>query len=136
MNAESETNVTDRKLTPLKAIRKKCLWCCLGSPNGIRLCAIPECTLHPYRLGKRPKRPKRPKGPENGNGLTPVKAIRKKCLDCSAYSPAEVRSCPIRDCPIYEYRMGKNPALKGKRGRGHPESLERARQVRMLKVAS
>ena len=127
MIAEPETTATNRRLTPLRAIRKKCLWCCLDSAKEVRLCAITECTLHPYRLGKRPKRPKRPKGPENGNGLTPVKAIRKKCLDCSAYLPAEVRRCQIRDCVLYEYRMGKNPTLKGK---GNALAFERVNRER------
>ncbi len=45
--------------------------------------------------------------------MTPLKAIRKKCLDCSAYDKAEVRNCNIPDCPIYPFRMGKNPNRKG-----------------------
>ena len=45
--------------------------------------------------------------------LTPLKAIRKKCLDCSGHSQKEVRECVIPGCPLYPYRMGKNPARKG-----------------------
>ena len=41
--------------------------------------------------------------------LTPIKAIRAKCLDCCAGSPHEVRLCPCEDCPIYPYRMGRRP---------------------------
>lgn len=41
--------------------------------------------------------------------LTPIKAIRAKCLDCSAGHPSEVRMCPVSDCAIYPYRLGKNP---------------------------
>ena len=37
---------------------------------------------------------------------TPVKAIRKKCLDCSCFQPKEVRLCPVIDCACYPYRMG------------------------------
>ena len=40
---------------------------------------------------------------------TPVKAIRKKCLDCSYWSPKEVRECTIINCPIYAYRFGRRP---------------------------
>lgn len=43
--------------------------------------------------------------------LTPVKAIRKKCLDCSCGQPLEVRLCPIRSCTIWHYRMGKRPKV-------------------------
>ena len=45
--------------------------------------------------------------------LTPLKAIRRKCLDCSVGSRAEVRECVIPGCPLYLYRLGKNPARKG-----------------------
>ena len=40
---------------------------------------------------------------------TPIKAIRKKCLDCSYWSPKEVRECTIINCPIYAYRFGRRP---------------------------
>ena len=44
--------------------------------------------------------------------LTPIKAIRAKCLECSCGNNAEVRECVIPDCPLYPYRMGKNPNIK------------------------
>ena len=45
--------------------------------------------------------------------LTPIRAIRLKCLDCSAESPHEVNKCVIPECSLYIYRFGKNPAKKG-----------------------
>lgn len=45
---------------------------------------------------------------------TPLRAIRLKCLDCSCGSAQEVRECPITWCPLYYYRSGHNPKLKGK----------------------
>lgn len=48
--------------------------------------------------------------------LTPMKAIRAKCLDCTCGSAQEVTLCPIHDCPLYPYRSGHNPARKGKGG--------------------
>jgi len=42
--------------------------------------------------------------------LTPIKAIRARCLDCSAGSAHEVSNCPCDDCPLYEYRFGKRPS--------------------------
>ena len=45
--------------------------------------------------------------------MTPLQAIRKKCLDCSAYDKTEVRNCIIPDCSLYPFRMGKNPNRKG-----------------------
>ena len=41
--------------------------------------------------------------------LTPMKAIRKKCLECSGGSQYEVRKCPIEKCPLYAYRFGHRP---------------------------
>ena len=40
---------------------------------------------------------------------TPIKAIRKKCLDCSYLQPKEVRHCTVMDCAIYPYRFGRRP---------------------------
>ncbi|MCB9989974.1 MAG: hypothetical protein H6867_01180 [Rhodospirillales bacterium] len=38
-----------------------------------------------------------------------LKAIREKCLDCCAQQHSEVRLCHISGCPLWPYRMGKNP---------------------------
>ena len=43
--------------------------------------------------------------------MTPLKAIRAKCLDCVCGQPQEVRLCPCKDCPLYPFRMGKNPNI-------------------------
>lgn len=52
--------------------------------------------------------------------LTPMKAIRTKCLDCMCGQVNEVRLCPCTDCSLYPYRMGHNPNRKGKGGNaGH-----------------
>ena len=41
---------------------------------------------------------------------TPVRAIRKKCLDCCCGQFSEVRLCPILGCPLYPYRLGTRPS--------------------------
>lgn len=48
--------------------------------------------------------------------ITPMKAIRLKCLDCCNGSSNEVKECQIDKCPLYRYRFGHNPARKGKGG--------------------
>jgi hypothetical protein len=40
---------------------------------------------------------------------TPIKAIRQKCLDCTCNQHKEIRLCPVVDCAIYPYRMGRRP---------------------------
>jgi hypothetical protein len=45
------------------------------------------------------------------------KAIRERCLDCSAWVPKEVRKCEFPDCPLYPFRSGKgkqDPKLRAK----------------------
>lgn len=46
-------------------------------------------------------------------GYTPLKAIRKKCLDCCAGQSKEVRLCTATECPLYAFRMGNNPNRTG-----------------------
>ena len=46
--------MTGERLSPMKAIRAKCLDCCCGSVNEVRLCPCPDCSLYPYRFGKNP----------------------------------------------------------------------------------
>lgn len=43
----------------VKAIREKCLDCCCGSANEVKLCGIEKCPLYPFRFGKNPYRKKR-----------------------------------------------------------------------------
>ena len=35
------------------------------------------------------------------------KAIRLKCIDCCGGNMAEVRKCPVENCPLWRYRMGR-----------------------------
>jgi len=48
-----------RELTPIKAIRLKCLDCCCGSAPEVAKCHLEDCSLHPYRFGRRPSSSKR-----------------------------------------------------------------------------
>jgi hypothetical protein len=41
--------------------------------------------------------------------LTPIRAIRAKCLDCSAGQYIEIKLCPVKECALYPYKMGKRP---------------------------
>lgn len=58
--------------------------------------------------------------------LTPMKAIRAKCLDCSCGNPYEVTKCPITDCALYPYRDGHNPNRKGIGMKGGNPNLSQA----------
>lgn len=41
-----------------------------------------------------------------------MRAIRLKCMDCSAYQLNEINECNIVTCPLHPFRMGKNPFRK------------------------
>ena len=51
--------------------------------------------------------------------LSPIKAIRQHCLECSCGSKGEVLNCIIPDCPLYPFRLGKNPNRKGIGNKGN-----------------
>lgn len=44
-----------KKITPMKAIRLKCLDCCCGSSHEVRKCTAIKCPLYPYKNGHKPK---------------------------------------------------------------------------------
>lgn len=44
--------------------------------------------------------------------MTPLQAIRAKCLDCSNQQPKEVRYCTCTECPLHFFRFGTNPNRK------------------------
>lgn len=45
--------------SPTKAIRAKCLECCCGSSQEVKLCTVEQCPLFSFRFGKNPYRTKR-----------------------------------------------------------------------------
>jgi hypothetical protein len=46
------------------------------------------------------------------HGGTVLKAIKRRCLDCSGYSKSEVRDCRHGTCDLHHFRLGKNPNRK------------------------
>lgn len=44
--------------------------------------------------------------------ISPLKAIRLKCLECSCGSSNEVKLCPVTKCALYPFRDGHNPFTK------------------------
>jgi hypothetical protein len=50
------SKMTEKVLSPLRAIRAMCLECCGGSQKEVRLCPTEDCSLYSYRFGHNPKR--------------------------------------------------------------------------------
>lgn len=91
-----------QRLTPLRAIRKYCVWCCADNPIEPRFCVVKNCSLYKFRLGQ-------------GRGRY-LKGIRLRCLNCSAFVSDDVKDCQFQDCPLFYYRFGRSPHRKGKGG--------------------
>ena len=49
------------EMTPLKAIKEKCLDCCCGDKKEVELCTIERCPLYKFRFGVKPKDESKPK---------------------------------------------------------------------------
>ncbi len=65
--------------------------------------------------------------------LTPIKAIRKKCLDCSGGEHKEIEGCPITECPLYPYRFGKRPETAAKHSAKQNKNKEMPKFKRSMK---
>ncbi len=61
---------------------------------------------------------------------SPIKAIRAKCLDCCCGQKEEVKLCPATACPLYPFRLGKNPFRK----REMSEEQRQAAAARLAKA--
>ena len=68
---------------------------------------------------------------------TPIKAIRAKCMDCCYDQRDEVKLCPAKDCPLWPFRLGKNPNrvrnLTDEQKQAAKERLAKAREAREAK---
>jgi hypothetical protein len=93
-------------LTPIEAMREKCLDCTGQHPKEIFLCRLTNCRIWPYRMGRRPNIEL------SMEVLPPIPAIRAKCLDCSNGQPKEIRLCTAAKCHLLPYRMGRRPKIE------------------------
>jgi hypothetical protein len=126
IEADADTEGADTKSTstPLRALRKYCLWCSNGSANEVRLCSAKRCPLWTFRLGRRPTPEDRAtvadvklyplERPLTGrefhaDGGTALKAIHLRCMDCAGGSAVGASGCTATDCNLHPFRRGKNP---------------------------
>lgn len=59
--------------------------------------------------------------------LTPIKAVRAKCLDCCCDNANEVKYCPSEQCALWQYRMGHNPYKAKREWTGDQRAAQRER---------
>lgn len=89
--------ISTPKLTPLRAIRLKCLDCSGHERNEVRNCQFEDCPLFSLRMGK-------------GSRAT-LKKIRAFCLWCCIGQRDEIRLCPAIKCTLWKFRFGKRPLI-------------------------
>jgi|HubBroStandDraft_3_1064219.scaffolds.fasta_scaffold46684_2 hypothetical protein len=58
-----------------------------------------------------------------------LRAVRRKCLDCSGGCAAEADDCLVRTCALFPFRMGKNP------WKSAPSEAQRAASLKALAKA-
>ena len=101
------TSERKKHKTPSGTIRSYCHYCVQSrSDSEVENCTGhivfatgAPCPFYEYRMGRK---------------RSSVKIMRRFCLDCMGGNKAAVKECSTYDCLIYHFRMGKNPALKGK----------------------
>ena len=62
--------------------------------------------------------------------ISSIKAIRRKCLECSNFSVSEIAKCEIEHCPLWVFRFGKDPG-RTKRVLSPERRAELAKQLSM-----
>jgi hypothetical protein len=95
------------------------LTCCNDSYVEVRACPNRTCPLWLHRHGRNPTAAER--AAVAGQAVHPfertlagtsgLKAIKRKCLDCSGNSEREVRSCTHTGCSLHPFRRGTNPNI-------------------------
>lgn len=68
--------------------------------------------------------------------LTPMKAIREKCIDYMCGSVREVERCQIRDCSLWPYRFGFNPYVEPRHAPQLTEQQKVANAARLRELAA
>jgi len=84
-------------MTPLKAIRVRCLNCVGFEKTVVRECDFTNCPLHALRMGR--------------GARATLKVIRAYCMWCCNDQRAEVKQCPAKECPLSQYRSGRRPKM-------------------------
>ena len=58
------------RISPIQAIRRKCLDCCGNQPNEVKLCETVTCALWPFRAGRHPYTKRGLQEADPGQGAT------------------------------------------------------------------
>lgn len=90
--------------TRQKSIRKRCIECA-GGRSKVKACEFTDCSLHSFRMGKRPSK--------SVGQYTAKKAVRLHCTWCVVDCIGVIKACPAKACPLWPYRMGAKVDSEG-----------------------
>lgn len=113
-------------LTPLRAVRLKCLDCCGDSSKEVEACSAVSCPLWWYR--KSPSSLDAPKARKQSKYPTAAQAIKAMCKECCG---EDLKGCDMDEyswCPLLQYKKqkaAKRPVLS---------EAERARRSERMKA--
>lgn len=108
-----------KRVSPRRAARLHCLWCCNGSSKEVSLCTAAHCALYPYRLGRKPSaeataslagvwtHPVEVPEAHFEKGPRILRAIRRRCIDCSGGTAVGAGACTTVGCDLHPFRKGK-----------------------------
>lgn len=70
------------------------------------------------------------------NKITPLRMIRKFCIVCMGGNQKAPKGCESKECPLYPFRLGKQPTRQGigKKGQGRGISLAQAKGIKEIKL--
>lgn len=129
----AEDTATTTGVSPLKAARQHCLDCCNGRAAEVAACPSRACSLWAFRFGRRaddgakadvadiqlhPQERPALGSQFHGEGGTALRAIRRRCLDCSGSQTDAVKACAHgpdakrNPCDLWPFRLGKNPNFR------------------------
>jgi len=100
MTTEELAQLGHERISPMKALRLRCLDCCAGSPARVRLCESVTCPSWPFRMGRSPWR-------------KPISDATRERLARSAFKIAATQSAPQKTAASVETQEGAATTLPG-----------------------
>ena len=98
------------RMSPLKALRLRCVDCCAGSAHEVRLCVSVTCPSWPFRMGSNPWRP--PISPATRERLATnaarIAAARSAAHKTGCFSQTEVSAAPTLAADVHATKTIQN----------------------------
>ena len=100
MTTDELSQLGHERISPLKALRLRCVDCCVCSPSEVRLCVSVTCPSWPFRMGRSPWR-------------QPMSDAARERLARSAFKIAATQNVPHKTAASVETQEGGATILPG-----------------------